>query len=393
MLERTLDSDSKGRFVKLIKKHPSEITKSLVEKCAEFGAQKCLLALLNGEVCECECDALPALVDDDHSPSSNALTYVAHSCPDPQIIHLMLNRCNAIPLVNVTCSFASVHGLPIHFVLLHLSFLEHLYPWIRGDSLIKLIILLCQWKTKPILDSARLLAQYTDSINDIAWTFVNFGALKQFGALLLVAREKVMAPFDTGLTIHQRLTNEIDSFSKTDIGSEQAEYKNILIDARQLLDVFERAGDALGLYCSSMQKNVAMEDAIADVCELLKKSKVHVIDGDLKLGIYFRERRAVSKINSLSSKILAPARFQSKKGDWLNVPSAGDSFSNFLLQSGCRPKRNSMGLLNPVPSRFSSSQLRFMSTTACHMKNSISPAAQHLAYRTVMKLKKGLRFL
>ncbi|XP_021757856.1 uncharacterized protein LOC110722861 [Chenopodium quinoa] len=381
MLERTLDSDSKGRFVKLIQKHPSEITKSLVEKCAEFGAQKCLLALLNGEVCEC--DALPALVDD-HSPSSNALTYVAHSCPDPQIIHLMLNRCNAIPLVNVTCSFASVHGLPIHFVLLHLSYLEHLYPWIRGDYLIKLIILLCQWKTKPILDSARLLAQYTDSINDIAWTFVNFGALKQFGALLLVAREKVMAPFDTGLTIHQRLANEIDSFSKTDIGSEQAEYKNILIDARQLLDVFERAGDALGLYCSSMQKNVAMEEAIADVCELLKKSKVHVIHGDLKLDIYFREHRAVSKINSLSSKILAPARFESKKGDWLNVPPAGDSFSNFLLQSGYRPVRNSMGLLNPV---------RFMSTTACHMKNSISPAAQHLAYRTVMKLKKGLRFL
>lgn len=79
---------------------------------------KCLLALLNGE----EGDTPPA--SDAHLPDSDTgvttLAYVTHSCLDPQIIDLMLNRYNAIPLVNVSCTLASVEGLPIHFALIHL---------------------------------------------------------------------------------------------------------------------------------------------------------------------------------------------------------------------------------------------------------------------------------
>lgn len=115
MLERILYWDNKVSFVNLLRNHPAETTKSLVEKCAEFGAKKCLLELLNGD------KPLPVL----DAPAPNgvtALACVCHGCPDPQIIDLMLKRCNALPIVNVPCSISLVYALPIQFVLLHLRY-------------------------------------------------------------------------------------------------------------------------------------------------------------------------------------------------------------------------------------------------------------------------------
>lgn len=388
-LERILTRDSKALFVKLVQDHPAEITLSLVEKCAKFGAKKCLLALLNGELGVTP----PAL--DAHLPDTDTgvtpLAYVTYSCLDPQIIDLMLHRYNAIPLVNVSCTIAVLDGLPLHHTLIHLSYVDHLYPWARGSSLIKLVILLCQWNTKPILDSARLLAQYTNSINDIAWTFIKYGGLKQFGALLLVAREKVMAPFDTGLTIRQYLSSEIDSFSEYDVGSDEYEYKNHLIDAKKLIDVFERAGDSLSLYCSSMQKHVAVEKVVADVSNLLKKAGVRTVLCDFKLRRFFLGRRALSRIKPM--KLAGPFGYSSDSS-YISALPAGEGY-RYLFRGyrGIEPIR--------VPNLVHSvSQPRSVSTAACRvMKISkpfehahVNPFLKNLAYMTV-KLKKGLRFL
>lgn len=61
-----------------------------------------------------------------------------------------------------------------------------------------------------------------------------------------------------GLTIRQHLSSEIDLLSEYEYGSDEFEYKNHLIDARTLIDVFDRVGDSLNLYCSSMQKKVCL---------------------------------------------------------------------------------------------------------------------------------------
>lgn len=61
-----------------------------------------------------------------------------------------------------------------------------------------------------------------------------------------------------GSTIIDYVTSEIISLFECESGSEEeAEYKNTLIDALTLLNIFEKAGDSLSLYCSSMQKSVS----------------------------------------------------------------------------------------------------------------------------------------
>lgn len=384
-LEKVLGRDDKVRFVKLLKDNPSEITNSLLVKCPEFGAKKCLLGLLEAPV--------PPQLD---LQTAKALSYVTHWLPDPRIVELMLNHCNAIPFVNVSSTIAFVHGYPIHFALVHLSYLDHLYRWARGHSLLNLIFLLCQWRTKPILDCVRLLALYTDSINDIAWTFVKLRALKQFGALLLVAREKVMTPFDTGLTIREYIAREINSVSECDSDNDSehaviAEYTNALIDAGTLVDVFDRTGDSLCSYCSSMLKFVSPEDAIGDVCKLLRKAQVNVGVHDFGVPSSTGRRSLV--------KISRKYKFAGSDYNGFNpTPARTDRYNLGICTTSSGP------VCLPIPKCVPfASQRMGLSTTAGTVKHvkRISKSwehahadrlLKHLAYITTT-LKKGLRFL
>ncbi|KAH9603583.1 hypothetical protein KSS87_015959 [Heliosperma pusillum] len=259
--EDILESDDEGRFVKLLRDDPAtdvDIINSLVNECVEVGATKCLIALVRGEVCNMHPTFDAAKLPDSGVTS---LAYFAHSCPeDYQVIDLMLTKCCGTCLANVYCTIGAMHGLPLHFLLINVSFLEHLYLWYQGASLIKLVLLLCLWETKPILESLRVLVEYTDSINGIAWTVLKNGGLKQFAALLLIAHEKVIAPFDTGLTIYNYITRDLYSFSDDQLSIEQEEYICILKDARTLLALFEVTGHDLSSYCSSMQKYVSVDD-------------------------------------------------------------------------------------------------------------------------------------
>ncbi|XP_074313342.1 uncharacterized protein LOC141648516 isoform X2 [Silene latifolia] len=256
-LENFLESDDDVSFVNWLRDQPPidlDIINSLVNKCVESDALKCLIALIRGEVCD-----MHPKFDSAKLPDSGVtpLAYIAHSCPeDPQLIDLMLTKCGATCLANVYCTIGVIDGLPIHFLLFNLSVMEHLHPWERKKSLIKLVVLLCLWETKPILDSLRVLVKYTDSINAVAWSFLKNGGLKQFAALLLIAREKVIAPFDTGLTISHYIATVIDSITQDELGFDQDECICFLKDAQTLLAMFEIIGDDLSSYCSSMQKYV-----------------------------------------------------------------------------------------------------------------------------------------
>ncbi|XP_074312890.1 uncharacterized protein LOC141648258 isoform X2 [Silene latifolia] len=283
-VEDILASDDEANFVNLLRDNRADldIINSLVNECVEVGASKCLIALVRGEVCNMHptFDNAAKLPDTGVTP----LAYITHSCPeDSQVIDLMLTKCGGTCLANVYCTIGAMHGLPIHFLLIYLSIMEHLYMWYQGASLNKLVVLLCLWETKPILDSLRVLVEYTDSINRIAWTVLKNGGLKQFTALLLIAREKVIAPFNTGLTIHNYIKHELDSISGDKLNIEQEEYKCILMDSQTLLTLFELAGDDLSSYCSSMEKYVSVDDVVDDILGLLVRNQVALSFSDCDL--------------------------------------------------------------------------------------------------------------
>ncbi|KAK9690648.1 hypothetical protein RND81_09G143300 [Saponaria officinalis] len=387
-LEEILESDDDSRLVNLLGDHPNtdvDIINSLVNECVESGASKCLFALIRGHVCNMH-PTFDHLPDNDNTTAVTALAYLAHSCPDPQLINLMLTKCRATSLANLGCTIGSVHGLPIHFLLIHLSLMVHLYFWYRSDSLLKLVFLLCYWETKPILDSLRVLVKYTDSINDIALTILKNGGLRQFTALLLIAREKVLAPFDSGLTIHHYITAEIESIPNGKLNVEQEEYKCIFMDAQSLLALFDKTGDDPSSYCSSIQKPVPIEHVVNDICNLLIKNQVNVSEFDI--GLY-----DCYKGYDFSAINLGTLMNAYKEENFSVEPAVHSTGPDVFYRS--RPYRKSM----PIP-KLKCLQHQLYTTGACQARKmstsiphtGVSPLLSYLGY-IPLKFIKRIRFL
>ncbi|XP_074310456.1 uncharacterized protein LOC141646480 [Silene latifolia] len=404
-LENFLESDDDVSFVNQLREQPPinfDIINSLVNKCVESDALKCLIALIRGEVCN-----MHPKFDSAKLPDSGVtpLAYIAHSCPeDSQLIDLMLTKCGATCLANVYCTIGVIDGLPIHFLLINLSVMEHLYSWKRETSLIKLVMLLCLWETKPVLDTLGVLVKYTDSINGIAWSFLKNGGLKQFTALLLIAGEKVIAPFDSGLTIHHYITSEIDLHAQGELCLEQKEWKCCLKDAQTLLTLFELIGDDLSSYRSSMKKYVFVDDMIEDICYLLVKHKAIVGMQDMNLDDCIPRNkeylgRAVSDsidahpwelvgrfdANYIDRRCYLPSEV--RPFDCSNPPKIRSTY-----------KMNAhFGQRLPIPKCL---QGRLYSTEACQAKDmskslactSVSPVPRHLGY-IPMKFINRIRFM
>lgn len=236
----------------------------------------------------------------------------------------------------------------------------------------RLVFLLCLWETKPVLDSARALVKHTDSINSIAWTLLRNGGLKQFAALLLIAREKVMSPFDTGLTIEHLIKKEISLVPEDKPTLDQVEYKCILKDAQTLVGVFALAGDDLNSYCSSLQENVSVDDLVDDVSCLLMKHHIGMSTPDLNLGgskIKGYEARGLSDSPDLNPLYRMSSSFQIK---WRPKTALDQTspYSRFYenIGYGYGPY---WGISLPIPNCL---QERHYSTRACgRMSKSLLP--------------------
>ncbi|XP_074310459.1 uncharacterized protein LOC141646483 [Silene latifolia] len=396
-LEEILKCDDKERFLPLISEYADSVCMHVVVLCAEFHARKCLLAMIEGEV------SIPALEIYEkfipHLPRTpTPLAAVArffHEAYD--IIDLLLKRgpvehakikgyaFDAITAAPCTC--------PLDHLLMSLSYKPHLFIWTPGTSLYKLILLLCQWETNGSLKSARLLAPHTDGINDIAWTYVRDGRLASFAALLLVAQEKVLVPFDSGLTIRQRIVEIVDALRREgDLDHETLKYQSMLVEARELLDIFQRAGDALSLYCSSMQELVPRHKVLIDVANVLKKTGHALRPMDLDLRDCFRECPEVKNASlfkladpesSYNKYLLPPSltRGQAFSPTGRRFPSVGDCQLFHRLKSG--PK---LDLVR------SASMPRLLRTAARQVDAGVSGISmKHLA-NIAVRLKRGIKF-
>ncbi|KAH9612747.1 hypothetical protein KSS87_014002 [Heliosperma pusillum] len=346
-LGEILESDDEARFVNLFRDHPTNLDtiNSLVNECVELLASRCLIALIRGEVSNTH----PTFDAGKLANSGvSALAYIAHCCPeDSQAINLILTKCGGTCLANVYCTIGVCHGFVVS---------RHAY---------RLVLLLYLWETKPILDYFRVLVKHINSINTIAWTMLSNGGLKQFAALLLIAREKVIAPFgDTGLAIDHYITSEINLIAEDNLSLDQVEYKCILRNAQTLLSLFELAGDDLSSNCSSMQNYVSADDVVDDVCGLLIKNGVFMCN----LDILFRassvkgyQAHAFSDsedINPLTRMDLYEAK--------LTPEAAVDetyAYSRFYELTIGKP---SWGISLPIPNCL---QARLYSTQACQVGN------------------------
>ncbi|XP_021760683.1 uncharacterized protein LOC110725527 [Chenopodium quinoa] len=375
-----LKRDDKDSFVELLDENPEHVESCLMILCAKHKSKKCLTALVTGEVCE------PPPPPEGCATCIHGVAYVY---PDPDVINIMLMR-GAIRDCNIKCKvgFPSNYGTPLFLALDSLSHpaVSHLDSWCLGDSIIKLIVLLCMWETKQRLDSARLLACHTESVNDIAWTLLQDGKLKQLAALLLVARDEAMAPTETGMTIQQHLTNEIDGLSS------EVDFDNsMLMDARVLFDVFDRAGEALSSYCITMFKPIPPEKVLVDVVGLLKEAGFPLQSRDVDLRDCYRGRRGVWRANLFKlSDTLRPDNII------MESSSSSSHLHTFAGQNGklVYSQLHWDPLLGRLKSRevlkFSSSvpEARSLSTVA----GSSIPLRRHLAY-VAFKLKRGIRYL
>ncbi|KAH9623960.1 hypothetical protein KSS87_021074 [Heliosperma pusillum] len=244
---------------------------------------------------------------------------------------------------------------------------------------------------KSSLDCARLLAPHSDGLNDIAWSYVTNGMLASFAALLLVAQEKVLLPFDSGLTIRQRIMDIFNTLM-SEGDNEGAIYQYMLIEACTLLDIFERVGGALRLYCSSMHEYVPPHKELIDIASLLKKAGYALDPIDIDLRDCYRKSPEVKKASVF--KLLDPERPSNN----YRLPSSYTWAQGFGAIIHSYPNPGNCQLFHKLKSgpvlnlKASASEPRLVSTVAGHVEKCGSGIPRkYLAY-IAFKLKKGIKF-
>lgn len=335
---------------------------SAVTSLVWSNAKKCLTGLARGDL------------DKYISPPEDCATWihwVARCGPHIDIIKIMLMR-GGVKDLNLKQHILDKDGIPLEHVIDSLISIFDL--WSPGDSVFKLVILLCQWEFKPHLDAALLIAtaSHTDLVRDLAWTFFQERKLIQLAALLLVAREQVMVPDEKGTTIQQNIASMMDDL-------------HVDLVACELIDVFEKAGDALSLYCKSMCKQVPKEKVLVDVVGILQKTGFVLGLEDIDLRDCYRGCCQLRK----------PHLYK-----LANPPRQNNKYNLFLYPTVLGPhpvahwdpliNRFKLGQIIPLASSLPTPQL--LSTLAAR-KNQTSGSSvaglQHVAH-AVMKLKRRI---
>ncbi|XP_074310395.1 uncharacterized protein LOC141646389 [Silene latifolia] len=393
-----IENDDKERFLGVLSDYVDTIEMRLFVRCASYHAKKCMIAMIKGEGC------IPALELYARSTPNGpvrsiptplaSVAYYFHEAYD--VMELLLSL-GPLDHPNIKCDvrFPSLApGLvPIDHILSSVSYLPHLCTWASGTSPFKLIILLCQWDSKSKLDSARLLAPHTDGLNDIAWSYVVKGRLESFAALLLVAPEKALLPFESGLTIRQRITDILNILSpEGDLDHVAAIYRYMLIEACTLLDILEKTGGALRLYCSSMHEYVPPHKVLIDVVSLLKKAGYALQPTDIDLRDCYRKCPEIKKASVFklsdsecpSNKYRLPSSYTWVQGFGANIygyPNPGNCRLFRKLRSGPGLNLKTPAFESPL-----------VSTAAGQVEKCGSGIPRkYLAY-IGFRLKKGIKF-
>ncbi|XP_059635810.1 uncharacterized protein LOC132277993 [Cornus florida] len=163
--------------------------------------------------------------------------------------------------------------LPLNIALEMLScYHRYLSDWTPKQSIFKLIVILSLPQMKVPLETNRLLAWNTKDVSNIFYHYAMEGKLIPVATLLMVAREKIMAPstmqskdfcgLGGGMMIRQCILEEMASLTNeevklTCIGSYSNQRlknkKALMTIALLLLEVFDKAGDAIETYRRSVR--------------------------------------------------------------------------------------------------------------------------------------------
>uniref|UniRef100_A0A5B6YRY7 Uncharacterized protein n=1 Tax=Davidia involucrata TaxID=16924 RepID=A0A5B6YRY7_DAVIN len=181
----------------------------------------------------------------------------------------------------------------------------YLVDWTPKQSIFKLIAVLCLPQMKVPLDVNRLLAWNTKEVNKIFNHYAMEGKFIEMAALLMVAREKVMASsmfqrkdsfgLDGRVMIRQSILQEIALLTDEEIKSTGnsrncksvrmlKNMKAMMKFSLMLLEVFERAGDAIETYRQAVQSEMPKEKLVKDIKALLEEAGFVLKDKDIDLG-------------------------------------------------------------------------------------------------------------
>ncbi|XP_074274005.1 uncharacterized protein LOC141597439 [Silene latifolia] len=205
------------------------------------------------------------------------LDHIATVWEDPQFLQFMYQHCPADRLSNQT--FLNI--LPIHGILLDIMNEDPFSRWYKGDSLIKLIILLISApKVRPRLECARLVAENTSSINEVALGLFHSGDVKELAALLLLTYDHLFHSFKSGLTTVSH--DGLPTISSADMVS-QAVHGEIP-DVYALVYLFNKVGCDLSNFYTSMPEEDNPADVILKVASLIKNAGFTITYKDVDLA-------------------------------------------------------------------------------------------------------------
>ncbi|GAV91032.1 hypothetical protein CFOL_v3_34432 [Cephalotus follicularis] len=193
--------------------------------------------------------------------------------------------------------------LPLNVALEKLCYHNYLVDWTPEDSIFKLITIICLPQMKVPLEATKLLAQHTKETAQEFLRYAKDGRPLQMAVLLMVARDIVLAPScsQEGLTlngfmsIRRCIKEEIFSLIQDEVGLAGGSQKSMpsrvfkdkiagLFSVLTLLDVFEKAGDAIDAYLRLDPTNkLSKARVVKDVKSILLKAGFDLEKSDTDL--------------------------------------------------------------------------------------------------------------
>lgn len=144
------------------------------------------------------------------------------------------------------------------------------------------------------LHICRLLAQTTEGIDEIFKQYCIDGRIVEAATLLMVARKKCLHTTNKNLSIDKCLIGEMEWLTDADIKLMPVSMNSKLLSAcktrktvvcyvLEMLEIFEKAGDALETYVQT-ERHMSKEKVINDFKMLLEEEGINLVDKDTDLS-------------------------------------------------------------------------------------------------------------